>query len=61
MAQLVKRPTLDFGSGHELMVCEMETHIRLCADSMETAWDSLSASLSAPAQLWLVSLALSQN
>ena len=24
MAQLLKRPTLDFGSGHDLMVCEFE-------------------------------------
>ena len=25
MAQSVKRPTLDFGSGHDLLVLEMET------------------------------------
>ena len=38
MAQLVKRPTLDFGSGHDLMVGD--------AGSMDPAWDSLSLSLS---------------
>ena len=30
MAQPVKRPTLDFGSGHELMVLGMEPHFGLC-------------------------------
>ena len=38
MAQLAKRLTLDFGSGRDLTVCEMEPH----------AWDSLSPSLPAP-------------
>ena len=38
----VKRQTLDFGSGHDLTVCEIEPHIGLCADSVEPAWDSLS-------------------
>ena len=47
MAQVVKHPTTDFGSGHDLMVHEIEPHIRLCADSAEPAWDSLSPSLSA--------------
>ena len=42
VAQWVKRPTVNFGSGHDLMVCEMEPHVRLCADSTEPAWDSLS-------------------
>ena len=36
-AQSVKRPTLDFGSGHDLMVCEFEPHIRLHVDSAEPA------------------------
>ena len=27
MAQSVKRPTLDFGSGHDLTVCEFEPRI----------------------------------
>ena len=42
MVQLVKCPTLDFGSGHDLMVHEFEPHVRLCANSGESAWDSLS-------------------
>ena len=46
MAQSVKQPTLDFGSGHDLTVHEFKPHIRLCADGMEPAWDSLSLSLS---------------
>ena len=48
MAQLVKRQILDFGSGHDLVVCETESHFGLCADSVEPAWDSLSPSLSGP-------------
>ena len=42
-AQAVKRLTLEFGSGHDLMVLGIEPHIRLCPDSTEPAWDSLSA------------------
>ena len=42
MVQLVKRPTLDFGSGHDLTVDETEPRIRLHVDSAEPAWDSLS-------------------
>ena len=45
--------TLDFGSGHDFTVCGFETHIRLCAGSMEPARDSLSHSLSAPPLLSL--------
>ena len=50
VAQLVKRQTLDFGSGHDLVVHEVEPRVRLCTDSVEPAWDShsLSLSLSAP-------------
>ena len=44
MAQLVKRPTLDFGPGHDVTVCRMELHVRLCADRGENAGDSLSLS-----------------
>ena len=46
MAQPVKCPTLDLGSGHDLMVREFELCVRLCADSAEPAWDSLFLSLS---------------
>ena len=45
VAQLVKRLTLDFGSGHDLVVCEPQSHVGLRADSAEPAWDSLSLSL----------------
>ena len=46
MAQSVKRPSLDFSSGHDLMVRGFEPHVWLHADSEEPAWDSLSVSLS---------------
>ena len=58
VAQLIKQPTLGFGSGHDLTVCEFEPRIRLCADSEEPAWDSVSPSLSAP-PLFALSLSLS--
>ena len=48
MAQLVKCLTFDFGSGHDLMVCEYRPRVELCADGVESAWDSLSLSLSLP-------------
>ena len=48
MAQLVKHLTLDFSSGHDLSVYKLEPHIEFFADSEEPAWDSVSASLSAP-------------
>ena len=48
MAQSVECPTpLDFGSGYDLMVCEFEPCIGLCADIAEPAWDSVTLSLSA--------------
>ena len=53
MAQSVKHLTLDFGSGRDLTVCELEPHIGLWADIMEPAWDSVSLSLSAPSLLSL--------
>ena len=62
MAQSVKHPTLDFGSGHDLMVLEFKPCIGLCADSTEAAWDSVSLSLSAPSPLALsLSLSLSNK
>ena len=48
MVQSVECLTLDFGSGHDLIICGMEPCIRLYADSTDPAWDSLSPSLSAP-------------
>ena len=53
MAQSVKGPTLDFGSGHDLRVPEFKPRVGLCADSVEPAWDSLSPSLSLPTPLTL--------
>ena len=37
VAQLVEHLTFGFGSGHDLMVCGIEPHIELCADSMKPA------------------------
>ena len=48
VAQLVKCPSLDFGSGHDLTVHGIKLCIRLYADSTESAWDSLSPSLPLP-------------
>ena len=59
MAQSVKHPTLDFGSGHDLTVGKTEHCVWFCTDSVEPAWVSLSLSL--PLSLIMLSLALSQN
>ena len=61
MAQSAKHPTLDFSSGHDLTVCGMEPCNRLCADSGEPAWDSLSHSLFTPRLVCMCSLSLSQK
>ena len=45
VAQSVKCPTLDFGSGHDLTVHEFQPCIRLCVDGVESALESLSFSL----------------
>ena len=34
MAQSVKRPTLDFGSGHDFTICESEPCLGLYSDSV---------------------------
>ena len=60
MAQLVKHPALDFGSGHDLMVCGIEPCVTPCAESTEPAWDSISPSFSAP-PLLMLSPSVSQN
>ena len=39
---------VDFGPWHDLMVCEFEPRVWLCADSAEPASDPLSPCLSAP-------------
>ena len=53
VGQWVKRPTLDFGSGHDVTVGGFEPRVRPCAGGLEPAWDSvsLSLSLSAPPPL----------
>ena len=62
VAQCIKCPILDFGSGHDLMVGEVEPHIGLCTDNVEPAWDSLSLPLSLPLPCSCsLSLSLSQN
>ena len=48
VAQSVKRPTLDLGSGHDLTVHGFKPRVRLCAENAEPAWDSLSLPLSLP-------------
>ena len=58
MGLLVKRLTLDFGSGHDLTVREFKPYVGLCGDSVEPACNSLSPCLSAPTQLML---SLSEN
>ena len=59
MSQLVKHQILGFGSGHDLLVGEIEPLFRLCADSGEPAWDSLSSSLPAtPLLTFSLSLSL---
>ena len=60
MPQSVKRPTLDFDSGHDLTVCRIESHVWLCTDGMEPARDSLSLFLCpSPACACALSLSLS--
>ena len=48
MARSFKCLTLDFGSGHNLTVCEFEPHIGFSAVRVEAASDHVSLSLSAP-------------
>ena len=50
-AQSAKRPTLNLVSGHDLMVRGFEPCIRLCADDVKPAWDSLFLSPPLPSSL----------
>ena len=66
MAQSIKRPTLVFSSGHDLMVHEIEPHVGFCTGGTKPTWDSLFPSHSAPSPFVCVhahalSLSLSQN
>ena len=54
MAQSVDCLTFDFGSGHDLAVCEFKPRIGVRPDGAEPAWESLSPSLSVPPSLILV-------
>ena len=60
VARSVKRPTLGFGSGHDVTVHEFGPRIRPCAGSMEPAWDCLSPTLSASPPARAVSVSLKQ-
>ena len=57
MAQLVERPTLGLGSGHDLTVREFKPHVK-SALTAQSLLEILSPSLSAPP---LLALYLSQN
>ena len=46
VAQLVKHLTLDFSSGHDFTVHEIEPQVGLCPDNAKPSWDSLFPSLS---------------
>ena len=46
VAQSAECPTLDFGLGHDFVICGFEPHVGLCADGREPAWDSFSLHLS---------------
>ena len=52
-AQLVKRPTLSFGSGHALTVVGSSPSLGSALTAAEPAWDSRSPSLSDPPPLSL--------
>ena len=60
VAQSVKHPILDFSSGHNLAVCELEPHVRLHAVRSEPAWNSLCLSLCiCPSPVHTLALSLS--
>ena len=45
---MVKHPTPNFASGHDLTVRRYQLRVRLCSDNAEPAWDFLSLPLSLP-------------
>ena len=63
VAQLVKRLTLGFSSGHDLTMWEFEPRLRVRADSMEPAWGSVSllCALSPLPHIHFLSLSLKIN
>ena len=48
MAQLVKRPTLDFNSGHDLAVCEFKPNVGLALLTVQSLLGILSLPLFLP-------------
>ena len=61
MAHWVECLILDFGSGHDLTVHEIKAPVRYCADSTESAWDSLSLPLPPPHPAHVLVLSLKIN
>ena len=61
VAQLVKRPTVDFGSGHDLKVCDLARSQALRCQHRACLGCSLSLSLCASPLVHALSLSLSQN
>ena len=60
MARSVEHLIPDFGSGQDLTVRGFKPYFGLCTDSVESAWDCLSPSLSAsPLLIHALSLCLS--
>ena len=60
VAQSVKHPALDLGSGEDLAVCGFESRTEFCTNNgAQPAWDSLPLPLSPP--LPCLHLALSQK
>ena len=61
VAQSVKCLTLDFGSDHDLMICEFECCVGLHTDCLDPAWDLLSPSLYPfPAHAYCLSLKINK-
>ena len=46
VVQSIKCPTLDFGSDHDLMICDIDSHVGLCTECGAHLGFSLSLSLS---------------
>ena len=61
MAQSIQGLTLDFSSGHDLMMGETEAQVGLRADSADPAWDSLFLSLSLCASLHPLNQSINQS
>ena len=61
VAQSTERPTLDFGSGHDLTGRELGPHIGLSTDRAKPAWDSLSPPSLCPSPALSLSLSLSKE